>query len=206
MATVTDIGTLKAEIAAYLYDRSDLTAQIPNFIDMAQKRLFRVLQCQENEKLASGTLPANEYALPADYKALRYILVNDKPMESVSDIELRSRLKNQPGNGEPSAFSRIDTKWIFHPPPDDTYDINLYYYADLSSDVTSDVATNAVLTAYPDLYVWGSLLMAAPYLNEDNRIGTWKALYDDTLQTINERTFDQEYSGSNISVRNAYGD
>ena len=84
------------------------------------------------------------------------------------------------------------------------YSINLYYYADLSSDVTDDTATNLVLTAYPDLYLWGSLLMAAPFLNEDDRIGTWKGLLDDTMNTISERNFDEEYSGSNLTVSSVY--
>lgn len=205
MATVTNIGTLKTEIAAYLYDRTDLTSQIPNFIDMAQRRIFRVLQCEDNEKVQSGTIVANSYSVPADYKSLRYIMVNDLPLQSISDIELRSRLKQRPAAGEPSAFSRINNEFIFHPPPDSSYDIDLYYYADLSSDVTDDAATNGVLTAHPDLYLWGSLLMAAPYLNEDDRIATWIGFYDSTLQTINEATFDQEYSGSNLAVSSAYG-
>ncbi len=204
MAIVSDIGTLKAEIATYLYDRSDLTANIPNFIDMAQKRLFRVLECPENEAEATDTLLSNSYSRPANYKSLRYIMVNDQPLTKISDIDLRMRLKNRPAGGEPDSFSRINSVFIFHPPPDDTYTIDLYYYADLSVDVTSDVATNDVLEAYPDLYLWGSLMMAAPYLNEDDRIATWSGLYEQTMQSINERTFDQEYSGSNISVGNAY--
>ena len=59
MAIVTDIGTLKSEVAAYLYDRTDLTNQIPNFISMAQKRLFRVIQCRENEAQIVGTIGSN---------------------------------------------------------------------------------------------------------------------------------------------------
>jgi len=204
MAIVSDIGTLKAEIAAYLYDRTDLTSQIPNFISMAQKRLFRVLQCRENEVQIAGTISGNAYTVPANYKSLRYLLVNDTPLDSITERELRTRLKDRPAEGQPDAFSRIQTQWLFHPPADAAYSIDLYYYADLSSDVTDDAATNLVLTAFPDLYLWGSLLMAAPFLNEDDRIGTWKGLLDDTMNTISERNFDEEYSGSNLTVSSVY--
>ena len=204
MAIVSDIGTLKAEIAAYLYDRTDLTSQIPNFISMAQKRLFRVLQCRENEVQIAGAISGNAYTVPANYESLRYLLVNDTPLESITERDLRTRLNDRPAVGEPNAFARIQTQWLFHPPADAAYSINLYYYADLSSDVTDDTATNLVLTAYPDLYLWGSLLMAAPFLNEDDRIGTWKGLLDDTMNTISERNFDEEYSGSNLTVSSVY--
>lgn len=204
MAIVTNIGTLKAEVAAYLYDRTDLTAQIPNFISMAQKRLFRVLQCRENEAQIVGSIAGNTYTVPANYESLRYLMVNDTPLDSITERDLRTRLKDLPALGEPNAFARIQTQWMFHPPADAVYSINLYYYADLSSDVTDDAATNLVLTAFPDLYLWGSLLMAAPFLNEDERIGTWKGLYDDTLNTIRERNSDEEYSGSNLTVSSVY--
>ena len=204
MAIVTDIGTLKSEVAAYLYDRTDLTNQIPNFISMAQKRLFRVLQCRENEAQIVGTIGSNAYTVPANYESLRYLLVNDRPLDSITERDLRTRLHNRPAVGAPNAFARIQTQWIFHPTADADYSINLYYYADLSSDVSDDAATNLVLTAFPDLYLWGSLLMAAPFLNEDDRIGTWNALYDNTLNTIRERNSDEEYSGSNLTVSSVY--
>jgi len=206
MAIVSDIGTLKTEITSYLYDRTDLASQVPNFIDMAQARIFRVLKCRENEAVSSGSLVTNSYTVPSDYRSLKYMLVNDLPLDAVSESELRLRLKNESAGGEPKVFCRINNAFVFHPAPDATYDIDLYYYADVSSDVTSDTATNSVMTTHPDLYVFGSLMMAAPYLNEDERIPTWEKYYMDTLTMIVENTSDELYSGSPIQVQAVYYD
>jgi len=204
MAIVTNIGTLKKEIQSYLYDRSDLNDKIPNFISMAQKRIFRVLQCRENEAQKVSPLPGSGYPVPLDYTSLKYLLVNDAPMTSITARNLRSRVSAAPAVGMPTAFARIDGTFHFHPPADAFYPVELYYYADLSVDVNDDSATNAVLTTYPDIYLWGSLFMAAPFLNEDERMGTWKGLYDDAMQGISAEVFDEEFSGSNLSVSSVY--
>ena len=201
---ITDMGTLKQEVQSYLYDRLDLADKIPSFIDMAQKRIFRVLQCRENEAQFTSLLPGSGYPVPSNYISLKYLLVNDVPMTSITARNLKSLLSTTPAVGMPNSFARIDAAFQFHPPADAYYPVALYYYADLSSDVTDDAATNDVLAAYPDLYLWGALLMAAPFLNEDERMGTWKGLYDDTLQGIAEEMFDEEYSGSNLSVSGVY--
>jgi hypothetical protein len=204
MAIVTNIGTLKQELQSYLYDRLDLADKLPNFIDMAQKRIFRVLQSRENEAQFTSPLPGSGYPVPLDYTSLKYLLVNGVPMTSITARNLKSRISNTPAVGMPNSFARINDAFQFHPPADSFYDVELYYYADLSSDVTDDAATNDVLTTYPDLYLWGSLLMAAPFLNEDERLGTWSGLYDDTLRIISEEVFDEEHSGSNLSVSSVY--
>jgi len=204
MAIVTNIGTLKQELQSYLYDRLDLADKLPSFIDMAQKRIFRVLQCRENEAQFTSPLPSSGYPVPTDYVSLKYLLVNGTPMTSITARRLKSLVSDAPAVGLPTSFARVHDAFQFHPPADSFSDVELSYSADLSSDVTDDVATNDVLITYPDLYLWGSLLMAAPFLNEDERMGTWKGLYDDTLQGIAEEMFDEEYSGSNLSVSGVY--
>jgi hypothetical protein len=65
----------------------------------------------------------------------------------------------------------------------------LIYYAKLSKLSTSNT-TNWLLTKAPDVYLYGSLLQAAPYLQDDARIQVWAGLYKtgiEELQIADER-------------------
>jgi hypothetical protein len=64
----------------------------------------------------------------------------------------------------------------FIPTPDTTYDGELTYYAKIPS--LSDSNTSNWLLAYaPDLYLYGALVEAEPYLKNDERIAVWGELY-----------------------------
>ena len=62
----------------------------------------------------------------------------------------------------------------------------LKFYASFSP-LSGSVATNDVYTQAPDLYLYGSLLAAAPYLEHDERVPVWKALYREALDRLNTR-------------------
>lgn len=44
--------------------------------------------------------------------------------------------------------------------------------------------TNWILEGYPDVYLYGSLLEIAPFLDEDERINTWGTLFTTAIQTL----------------------
>jgi hypothetical protein len=56
------------------------------------------------------------------------------------------------------------------------------------------VATNWLLTSSPDIYLYGALLQAAPYLQDDARIQTWATLYERALNDL--RTADDRGASS----------
>jgi hypothetical protein len=69
------------------------------------------------------------------------------------------------------------------PTPDATYTAELIYFAKLTK-LSSTVASNWLLTSSPDIYLYGSLLQAAPYLQDDARIQTWATLYERALNDL----------------------
>jgi len=60
----------------------------------------------------------------------------------------------------------------------------LIYYGKLSKLSTSNT-TNWLLTLSPDVYLYGSLLQAAPYLQDDARIQVWAGLYQRGIEALN---------------------
>jgi len=64
--------------------------------------------------------------------------------------------------------------------PDTGYTGELTYYGKIP--VLSDSNTSNWLLAYaPDLYLYGALLEATPYLKDDERLATWSSLYANSL-------------------------
>jgi hypothetical protein len=58
------------------------------------------------------------------------------------------------------------------------------------SKLSTSNTTNWLLTSNPDIYLYGALLQAAPYLQDDARIQTWATLYERALndsQTADDR-------------------
>ena len=62
----------------------------------------------------------------------------------------------------------------------------LRFYASFSA-LSGSVASNDVLVKAPDLYLFGSLLAAAPYLEHDERVPVWQGLYDTAVARLNAR-------------------
>jgi hypothetical protein len=69
------------------------------------------------------------------------------------------------------------------PIPDSTYTAELIYYAKLSK-LSASTSTNWLLAQAPDVYLYGALLQAAPYLQDDARIQVWVSLYERGLQDL----------------------
>jgi len=92
-------------------------------------------------------------------------------------------------SGKPLYFTVVGNQFRLLPIPDGAYTAELVYYAKLTK-LSSTVATNWLLTQAPDVYLYGALLQAAPYLQDDARIPVWSSLYQaglDQLQIADDR-------------------
>ena len=49
--------------------------------------------------------------------------------------------------------------------------------------LSSSNANNWILTGYPDVYLYGALMEASPYLSEDGRVQVWAQLYAAAVAT-----------------------
>ena len=183
LATYND---LKASIADFL-NRSDLTNAIPDFISLAEKRMNREIRHWRMENRATASVSGRYSVLPTDYvEAIRlHLEVDNRPIELVSYHEMQTlRENNDDTGGKPTSYAITHGEIELFPTPDATYNIEFYYYASLPT-LGASQATNVILTNFPDAYLYGSLLHAAPYLQEDARMTSWAALYQSAVDAIN---------------------
>lgn len=193
---------LKASVAEWL-NRSDLTAKIPELIAFAERRFNRIITVPEREAVATTTLSGPALALPDDFWALRSIFIDSDPraaLQQVSPSVLRSEYAVQV-TGKPRVFAIIDDQFVFGPAPDDTYTVNVTYYATIPA-LGDAVATNWLLTKHPDIYLYGTLLQAEAYLWNDNRLDVWKAALDEAIGELIESGRRRQTSASPMRLRN----
>ena len=204
---LTTYSELKTAIANWL-DRSDLDDRIPEFIQLAEARHRRDFKIRRMEtRVTANTIADTEYYyLPDNFVAMRNIQLNTDPKTSLEYLtpEQMDRVRAGSNTGKPKAYSIIGNNFQLRPIPDAVYEIEMLYYKYFTA-LSDSNTTNDMLTYHPDLYLYGALVEAEPYLQNDKRIQTWAGFYDRAKQdliTTNER---DRHSGVAPTTRIDYG-
>lgn len=183
---ITTFSELKTAIANWL-NRSDLTDRIPEFIDLCETELDR--QLRTTDQLTRSTTPiTGQYAsLPTDFLEIRNIQLDTSPVKRLQyltpdrlDDERRTTYRS---SGEPVYYSILGNNMEFAPTPDTTYTLQIAYYARLTK-LSDSNTTNFLITNHPDIYLYGSLKHAEPFLMNDERIVVWGTLYERALEQL----------------------
>lgn len=199
LATYSD---LKTTVANYLA-RTDLTAQIPDFIRFAELRLRRELRIRQMLKTVTTTTTGGDptVALPSDFLETRDFYVSTNPIQPLtfSSPAIFSRNTNTTQSGKPLNYTILASEFKLSPVPDSNYTLEmLYYAAPVFMDDT--VSSNAFMANAPDALLYAALLEAEPYLMNDARINTWGSLYDRAIATLSKSDEASQYSGVPLSM------
>ena len=198
----TNYSDLKTEIANYL-GRSDLTAQIPTFIQLAEKRLERDLRIKPMLKVVEATMTAGDstVGMPSDFLSMKDIHIESNPIRTLKFQSTNNFYRNARVNdrGVPVDYTLLGSEFKLAPTPDSAYTLRMVYY--YKPDILSDSNTsNLFLANCPDLLLYGALAEAEPYLMNDERIQTWASLYDRGLASLRASDDDSEYPSSPMSI------
>jgi hypothetical protein len=177
---------LKTTIADYL-NRDDLTSAIPSFITLAEAKFNRKLRVRQMVKRANATLDTQYFAFPADFLQAKEFQLNTNPITYLQYVTQNQgdygSATNYVAAGKPQFYTIIGTQIQVIPTPDTGYTGELTYYGKIPT--LSDSNTSNWLLAYaPDLYLYGSLVEATPYLKDDERLAVWSTLYTNSLGDI----------------------
>jgi len=204
---ITTYAELKTAISNWL-DRTDLDDRIPEFIQLAEARHRRDFKIRRMEtRVTANTIADTEYySLPDNFTAMRNIQLNTDPKTPLEYLtpEQMDRVRGGSTTGKPKAYSIIGNNFQLRPIPDGIYEIEMLYFKYFTA-LSDSNATNDMLTFHPDLYLYGSLVEAEPYLQNDKRVQTWAGFYDrakNDLITTNER---DRHSGVAPTTRIDYG-
>lgn len=198
--SITNYAELQASVASWL-NRGDLTANIPDFITLAESQLSRDLKARgmETKVTLSTVVGTKTVVLPTDMLEMRRLQVAgtyNQPLSYRSPDELSIDFADN-SSGQPVVFTVIGANAELAPIPDAVYSLELTYRQRIPALSVSNT-TNWLLTNWPDAYLWASLLAATPFIMNDARLPVWSQLYTQAVDGINDVDW---YSGSTMKVR-----
>lgn len=163
---------------------ADFTNAVPDLIALAHSRLNRELRCRQMEAQATVTITNGTGPLPDDF--LEHIEVKDgsSPARVLAPVAQTFGDVSFPNSGSGVARYFSILGGTIKTYPASSSNLTLRYYQKIEALDEADDETNWVLTDYPGLYVYGSLIEGAAYMLDDARIATWSTLYENIKQAL----------------------
>lgn len=189
----SNYSTLLTSIAGVLH-RADLNNDIPGFVDLCEADMAARLDDGNDE--ASTTLSlttSGSVTLPTGFKRMRRMrcydgtIYWDLPQNALAPSEYNGVTPSRP-----VSYTISGSTITSRPLPDKTYTLALDYYGTFTP--LTGTATNWILTSYPAVYLYGSLLHSAPFLGQDVRIPVWNSAYEDAMEKLVRADFKKRMS------------
>ena len=209
------IGTyaeLQTAVANWL-DRDDLTARIPEFIALAEAKMNRNLRISLMENVSTYILMAGgtrDYPLPTGFTGMKEFHLTTSPITPLSYItpEMMNRMWAGSNRGRPQAFTLFSDAGIrkirVGPSPDSDYTTSMLFLKKIDNLSVSN-PTETMLTENPDIYLYGALLEAEPFLMNDARVQLWGTMLQQVAKALQDRDIFARHSGSALRVMNTTG-
>lgn len=205
MATTLTFNTLKEDLVAYL-DRGmsggiddKVEAQLPRLINAAERRIARELKVEGFIVAVTSTMTAGLNVYPKPDRWRRTLSINfgkdattpatvgnkRTPIYARSYEYIRNVWPDDTVRGQPEFYADYEYEhWIIGPTPDADYPFEVIYYE--MPRLLDDTNQENWLTQYaPRALLYASLLEAAPFLRNDERIPVWQQYYAEELASIN---------------------
>ncbi len=189
---IANYSDLQTSVANWLH-RGDLTAIIPDFITLAEAKLNRVLRLRAMENTDTGTVAAT-VSLPAGFLEMRSLTVTSGgvtwPLTYTEPANITAE------QGIASQYSIVGDNIYFLPTGGgETYTLTYYRSFDALSSGVNWLITNA-----PDAYLYATLMEAAPYISDDQRVATWSSLLQQSISQLEKKDYGDRF-GSNLMVQ-----
>jgi hypothetical protein len=182
--SLTNYSDLQTSVAGWLH-RADLTAIIPDLVTLGEATINRKLRLLQMENVASLTTSITDRfaTLPTGFmEAIDLSLYLDDYPQTLTQVPLSKINGNSLTDQAQPRFYAISSNIVFDVISDEVYTLSLRYLKKL--DLATDT-TNYVMTTYPDIYLYATLMAAEPYMKNDKRLGIWAGLLKDALEAAN---------------------
>ena len=200
MATTMTFTTLQQDVRRYLERGTTYASdpvvfeQIPRLINLAERRIARELKIQGFINVVSGTLQTgvSVYAKPDRWRDTVSINIGTGTNNNTRKVVfarayeyLLSYWPDRTATDQPEYYSDYDySHWLLAPTPDADYPFEVLYY-ELPPLLDDAVQTNWLTEYAPQLLLYGTLLEATPFLQNDERIPVWQNMYDRAAAMLN---------------------
>lgn len=184
--TLSTYGELTSAIADWL-ERADLAPRIPDFIRLAESQLDRVLREREMTRRVSAIISDPLSEAPGDLLEVRSLVLSDgreRWQLTPAALEVLDAAALDQA-GRPRFWSLVGGQIRYHPPPEREYTATLTYYV-RAPPLGDSQPTNWLLIAHPDIYLFGALKEAAPFLRDATLTATFETKYRTAVEELRQ--------------------
>jgi hypothetical protein len=192
--SITTYTELQAAIAEWLARPGDgiVTTVAPDLIRLAEARInfgsgeighelySPPLRVRQMETRATALLTGEYVALPSDFVELRELKINTVPERNLTYVTPQqfADAAASSGAGVPVVYTLIGNDIRFGPAPAAAEGLTaeLLYYAAVPA-LSASAPSNWLLQAAPNVYLFGALLEASPYIGDDSQLPRWFAMF-----------------------------
>jgi hypothetical protein len=181
----TTYSGLKTAVAGWL-NRRDLTDQVPGFITLAHAVLNRRLRVIDMQEIAEATTDDGRVAVPSDFLAPHSLEIDGmtEELEFVTEEVMKEKRRKRITASQSKWYTIWGRYFELYPEPTEDVDFTLKYYARIPT-LSASITSNWLLQKHPDLYLYGALCEAAPYLKNDERLTTWQSVLESRIGQLN---------------------
>ena len=197
---ISTYAELQTAVQNWLH-RGDLASIVPDFIMLAEARINGDLDARLQDSTTTiATVAGTEtITIPSDLINIRHLSVETDPVTTLKYNAPDQFEVAYPygASGVPLVYTVIGSSIYLAPIPDAAYSLDLIYKARVPS-LSNSNTTNWLLTTYPHVYLYATLLESTPYIKDDSRLQVWLEAYKEAIQSVNSQDW---YSGSTMIVR-----
>ena len=200
---ITTYSELQTAVANWL-NRSDLTSQIPEFIDLTEADIRTDLYDSQMETRAYATTSISSayLAFPDDFRSIRRMQIVYGGVEYLIEERTPSELAryDDSGTGLPRYFAVIGDQFQFWPAPDAGYRVEITYHKDVPA-LSDSNTSNWLLTDAPNLYLYGACKHAAVYIRDNEMLSISGALYGQALEKMIKQNQRRKYGAHPLRTK-----
>jgi hypothetical protein len=160
----------------------------------------------EYKQTASTVAAQRNLALPTGFIQMRNLQMNETPIVPMQYVtpEIYDRLYGSTLTGTPQMYTIIADEIQLGPIPGSVLTIEMLFYKKFDA-LTSAATTNWMITNAPDVYLYGCLLEAEPFIMNDPRVQLWATAFKQAITDMQEQDNKDRHSGSALRVMNTSG-
>jgi hypothetical protein len=206
-------SNLQDEVASWLFGRDDLATKSPTFIRMFEAKANRILKCRQMEQRATADIDMNSdepefISLPQYFHSMRRVrlksVTGTPNLKFAVPAQLDMLREKDNTEGTPTHFTIFGDEMELYPTPSQTEQLEMIFRKNLTA-LSDSNTTNWLLDLAPDLYLYGALLEAAPYLHEDERIPVWASAVGSGFEQLNKLSEEATYNAGPLVIRRRSG-
>lgn len=198
-----DFASFRTSIATWIDWTDSTTTHLNDLIEVGQNKVQRFLRIRAMETALAATINSSGQAtVPSDYLEMKSAYIDSAPrrkLERKSVEFINEKFSDRSVTSNEAYYAREGSNFIFGPAGGEGSVMKGVYYAKGSS-MAAGSTVNSIFTAAPEVFLFGVLSEAGPFIGQDARLPMWEGKFQQLLEAANLEAKKEDQSGSRLAA------